>query len=145
MSDVNARLSRLYNSLETGKLELGDLAPRIRELRTRKEELDKIRVQLEADMVVQGVNKVDASIVKSYARDLHTLLEESEISKKKAFLKTFIKRITAKGNKLMVNYRLPLPDKSRDELALSVLPTDTLGGAKWTEQRTFRLAFRLAT
>jgi len=36
--------------------------------------LRKIRIKIEADTVVQGVHKVDASIVKSYARDLHTIL-----------------------------------------------------------------------
>jgi len=118
----DARLSRLYDSLETGKLELDDLAPRIKELRTRKDELGKTRVQLEADMVVQGVNEVDASIVKIYAKDLHALLEEAEISERKAFLKSLIKKITVDGNKVTVNYKLPLPEKSKDELTLSVLP-----------------------
>ena len=73
---------------------MDDLAPRIKELRVRKEELGKLRVQVEADMVVEGVRKVDASTVKSYAKDLHNLLEESEISERKAFLKSFITRIT---------------------------------------------------
>ena len=130
INDINARLARLYDSLETGRLDLDDLAPRIKELRTRKEELGRTRMQIEADMVVQGVHRVDASIVKTYARDLHTLLEEAEISERKAFLKSFIKKITVDGDRVTVNYRLPLPDKSKDELALAVLPIDTFGGAE---------------
>ena len=111
--------------METGKLELSDLAPRIKELKARQDELNRTRVQIEADIVVQGVHEVDASTVKNYARDLHSLLEESELSEKKVFLKSFIDRITVNGNMATVNYRLPLPDKRRDELDLSVLPIDT--------------------
>ncbi len=33
--DIRARLSQLYDALETGKLSLDDLAPRIRELKKR--------------------------------------------------------------------------------------------------------------
>jgi len=39
--------------------------------------------------------------------------------------------------KVTVNYKLPLPDNNKDELALSVLPIDTLGGAG--EARTLDL------
>ncbi len=81
-------------------------------------------------MVIHGVHRVESSIVKAYARDLHTLLEESEISERKAFLKSFIESIVVDGDKVKVNYKLPLPDKSKDEFALSVLPIDTLGGLK---------------
>ena len=44
MSDVKNRLSRLYDALEAGKIELNDLAPRIKELRARQKELNKTRV-----------------------------------------------------------------------------------------------------
>jgi site-specific DNA recombinase len=44
-------------------------------------------------MVVQGVGKVDVDIVKAYAQDLRSLLEESDFTERKAFLRSFIKRI----------------------------------------------------
>ncbi|MFH1662681.1 MAG: recombinase family protein [Chloroflexota bacterium] len=56
--DVQARLSRLYDALETGKLTLDELAPRIKELKARSDELMKNRVQFEVDMVAQGVAHV---------------------------------------------------------------------------------------
>ena len=48
LRDVNARLARLYDTLETGRLDINDLAPRIKELRTRQEGLLKTRVVAEA-------------------------------------------------------------------------------------------------
>ena len=44
LRDIRARLSRLYDALETGKLDLDDLAPRIKELKTRQDELNKSKI-----------------------------------------------------------------------------------------------------
>ena len=57
-------------------MNLDDLAPRIKELKAKQDELSKARVQTEADMVVAGVQHVDVETVKSYAQDLRSLLEE---------------------------------------------------------------------
>jgi len=93
LEDTKARLSRLYEVLETGKLNLDDLAPRLRELKSRQDELGKIRIQLETEAVVRGVEQVDTALVKAYAQDLRSLLEEADITERKAFLRSFIKRI----------------------------------------------------
>jgi len=91
LNDVRIRLSKLYDALETGKLSLDDLAPRIKELRTRQYELSKARLQLEAEKITRGIKHVDAEVIKSYARDLKSLLEEADIAESKAFLRSFIK------------------------------------------------------
>jgi hypothetical protein len=40
VADVTQRLDRLYDALETGKIKLEDLAPRIQQLRIRQEQLE---------------------------------------------------------------------------------------------------------
>jgi chromosome segregation ATPase len=65
LNDVKSRLSKLYDALETGKLGLDDLSPRIKQLKARQDELAKARVQVEADMVVEGVQHVEVEAVKS--------------------------------------------------------------------------------
>ena len=79
--------------LETDKLNLDELAPRLRELKRRQDELNKARIQIEADIIVQGAEEVDINMVKSYVRDLRSLLEEPDIIERKAFLRSFIKRV----------------------------------------------------
>lgn len=74
LNDIRARLSKLYDALETGKLSLNDLSPRIRELRMRQDELSKARILAESEIVVRGIEHIDAEIVKSYAEDLKSLL-----------------------------------------------------------------------
>ena len=41
-------------------------------------------------------------MVKQYAQDLKTLLEEAELSERKAFLRSFVKRIEVKKGQVIV-------------------------------------------
>ncbi len=105
------------------------MAPRIKELKAKHDELSKARVQAEADIVVAGVQHVDAETVKSYAQDLKSLLEEADFTQSKTFLRSFVKRVTIEGNKAKIQYRLPVPPEGTVEEHLSVLPTVHYGGA----------------
>ena len=135
--DVESRLSRLYDVLETGKLELNDLAPRIRELRSRQDDLRKARLQAEADFLVRSVEPVDTQLVKQYAQDLKQLLEEAEFSERKSFLRSFVKRIEIKKEQATVHYNLPLPHDGHHSRSKEVLPIVTFGGAEETRTPDF--------
>jgi len=121
LRDIEPRLSRLYDALETGKLELSDIAPRIKELRNRQDELKKARVQVEADTVVQSVSHVDMAVIKAYAQDLKDLLEGADYVERKAFLRSFVKRIEVNRDQVTVRYKLPTPQNGKNE-DLEVLP-----------------------
>ncbi len=125
---MKARLTKLYEALETGKLGLDDLAPRIKELKVRQDELSKARVLLEAEMAARGVQPVDEVMVKSYARDLRGLLEESELTERRAFLRSFVKRIEVDKEQVTVHYKLPLPQDGKASEPCAVLPTATSSG-----------------
>ena len=127
--DVGDRLSKLYDALETGKLNLDDLAPRIKELKAKQDELSKARVQTEADMVVAGVQHVDVETVKSYAQDLRSLLEEADFTQSKTFLRSFVERITIEASKAKIQYRLPMPPDCKMIQYIGVLPINTPSGA----------------
>ncbi|GAI66527.1 unnamed protein product, partial [marine sediment metagenome] len=120
---------RNYDALETGKIALDDLAPRIKELRVREEELSKTRVQVEAESILQGKPYVDSDLVRSYAEDLKSLLEESDFAESKAFLRSFIKKIVISGEKATIYYNLPMPPDRKRKEQIGVLPIVTLGGA----------------
>ena len=74
MYDLENRLSRLYDALETGKLTMDDLAPRIKELRMRQDELSKTRVVAEAEMTLHRYQHIDIDAVHAYVMDLQSLL-----------------------------------------------------------------------
>ncbi len=48
LRDTKIRLSKLYDALETEKLSINELAPRIKEMREKQESLLKARVQIKA-------------------------------------------------------------------------------------------------
>ena len=116
---MRIRLSKLYDALETSKLSLDDLAPRIKELRTREDELSKARLQLEAEKITRGIKHVDAEVIKSYARDLKLLFEEADITESKAFLRSFIKRIEIDKRQAVVHYNLPMPPDGKRRVTWS--------------------------
>ncbi len=128
LDDVRIRLSRLYEALETGKLSLDDLAPRIKEQRLREAELSKGRLQLEAEMLVQGPKHVDSESIKAHARDLKAILNEDETKTSKTFLRTFIKRIEINRKEVTIQYTLPVPPQGRTVENVPVLPIDTSSG-----------------
>jgi site-specific DNA recombinase len=122
--DIGARLSSLYDALETRKLDLDDLAPRTKELKMKQGELSRARVQAEADIVMAGVQHLDVGMVKSYAQDLRTLLEEADFTQSKTFLRSFVKRITIEISKAKIHYCIPMsPNREKTQL-VGVLPIE---------------------
>ena len=57
--DVNHRLERLYDVIETGKLNLDDLVLRIRKLRSRQDQLQARRIEVESHMSDRKVELAD--------------------------------------------------------------------------------------
>jgi DNA invertase Pin-like site-specific DNA recombinase len=132
LHDVNSRLAKLYDALETGQLNMNDLAPRIRELRVQQDGLLKTRVIVEAEMTLHGVQHVDAEQVKTYASDLRSLLTETDIARSKRFLRTFVEKIMIHGETGTIYYKLPVPShwKETEEVVLPTVPPSGAGGIR---------------
>ncbi len=105
--------------------------------------MDKTRIQVEAEMVVQGTEHVDIELIKSYAEDLRGLLEEVGHIEYKAFLRSFVKRIIIDGQTAVIQYNVLMPPDGKRKQKVGVLPIDTLGGARVTIGRTFSTTFVL--
>ena len=56
------------------------------------------------------------------------LLEASELAKRKAFIRSFVKEITVTGNKVIVIYNMPILDKKHRHRRESVLSIVYSGG-----------------
>jgi len=126
--NISARLDRLYDAIETGKIRLDDLTPRIRELRNRQERLLSRRSELEAAMSDRKVELADLSTVRSYVSDLRNTLNESPLSERRAFIRSFVKEIIVNKTEVQLNYTLPLLQKGLAEERLAVPPIVHDGG-----------------
>ena len=128
ITDINHRLGRLYDAIETGKLNLDDVVVRIRDLRQRQEQLQARRIEIESQMSDRKVELADLETVSCYVDELHELLKEGTLAERRTFIKSFIKEIRVTGNEALLTYTMPiLPEKVTIEKE-GVLPTVQYGG-----------------
>jgi len=94
-------------------------------------------------MTLQGYQNIDIDAVHSYVMDLQNILDESEVAQRKAFLRSFVKKIVVEKEKVKLYYNLPVPPDGRKMDTVGVLPTDTPSGDRVSIGRTFEVAFNL--
>ena len=131
ISDTDRRLDRLYDALETGRIQLVDLAPRIQQLRQRKEQLQAAKWKLEQQLSEGRVELADSDTVARYASDLRDLLNQTPLVERKAFIRSFVKEVRVTGEEALLTYTIPMTSEGVTEERLAVLSTGRDGGQYW--------------
>ena len=108
INTVNQRLERLYDALETGSLQLADLAPRIQRLRHKQEQLHAARLELENLLSDRKVELADIETVKSCVEELKNTLDDTSITERKSFIKSFVREVRVAGSEVSLDYTPPL-------------------------------------
>ena len=130
--NVSHRLERLYDAIETGNIKLDDLAPRIHELRDQQEKLQARRAQIDNFLSDRRVELASPEIVSLYINDLRNLLNNSSLSERKAFIRSFVKEVKVTGDDVLLTYTMPLTPGGISEENVGVLSTVQYGGRYWT-------------
>ena len=127
---INAghRLERLYDAIEMSKLELDDIAPRIKELRNRQERLQARKAQIQSYLSDRKVELASPEIVWEYVEDLRNILNNSSLSERKAFIRSFVKEVKVTGEDVLLTYTIPLTPDGISEEKIGVLSTVQHGG-----------------
>ena len=131
LADLGERLGRLYDALETGKVDLDDLTPRIKKLKERRDLISRARGEVEETLIDGKIEVVNREVVLSYISDLSAVLETGTVSERRAFLSSFIESIETKDTAITVRYTLPLPPGEADLDPEKVLDFVGFGGPKW--------------
>ncbi len=131
VADVDRRLDRLYDAVETGKLDNADLAPRIKQLRERKDNLQARKWELEWQLKEQRVELADIGAVTRYVEDLRNILSEGSIVERKSFIKSFVKKVEVTGSEVCLTYTIPLSKGGLTREQIPVLSTVHYGGQYW--------------
>ena len=127
-------MGRLYDAIETGKVELNDLAPRIQALRHQEDQLEASWLDSEEALTQRRIKLADAEVVRSYVDNLRDVLSKSPLTEQKAFIRSFVKEIKVTGKEVLLTYTVPLsPDRISDGMA-GVL--DTVRGSRAHRTRT---------
>ena len=130
--EVSHRLGKLYDALETDKLGLDDLAPRIQELRQRQETLSLAKQELEDKYSDRRVQLSDLKFIEKCADDLKELLStKSSLAERRSFIRSFVKDIRVKDSKAELFYTIPLPPNDVTHSEAEVLSLVQLGRASW--------------
>ncbi len=122
IEEMDNRLSKLYDAVETGEFKGGELAPRIKALSEKKEELLQAKAGAEEILRYKSVDMADPQVVQEYADDLRSLLAKSSIIEQRSFLKSFVERIEVDESEAKVYYTIPMPPHSVSEETVGVLP-----------------------
>jgi site-specific DNA recombinase len=130
IADADRRLERLYDALETGRIQLVDLAPRIQQLRQRRGQLEAARLQLEQEISARRVELADEETVAHCVSDLRNLLSESPLAERKSFVRSFVKEVKVTGDSVLLTYTIPMLPKGSTEEMLPVLSIVHDGGAE---------------
>ena len=144
IAGAGGRLERLYDALETGKIGVEDLAPRIQQLRLKQELLETRKRELEASLSDRRVELTDMEAVTRCVEDLRDLLEESELTERKAFVRSFVREVRVIGNEVLLTYTMPFPPEKISEERTGILYSVHPSGAGVSIGRTFSTTFALA-
>jgi len=123
LAEAEGRLAKLYDALETGEFGSGELAPRIKSLFQKKEDLTRARAESQEALRHHTVQLADANVVRGYVEDLRGILESSGSVERKAFLKSFVEGIEVEPSQVTVKYTIPVwPEPTPASDAVGVLP-----------------------
>ena len=138
LKKVSTKLSKLYSVLESGKLDLGDLAPRIKGLRAEQRELQERRNQLLSCKQSENHQTLDSEVIISYVNELENVLSQASFLQQKTFLRSFIKRVEINRETVTIDYTIPVPIDNNKTSSKEVLRIDKTGSPGRT--RTYNLA-----
>ncbi len=86
-------------------------------------------------MIVKGEDKVNIAEIKECAGDLRNLLEEADLTERKGFLRSFVKRIEVDKTEVKIRYKLPVLQKEtsdKDEVVYLLIPLVRFFEANWS-------------
>lgn len=88
---LQGRLNRLYEALESGHVDLADVGPRIKLAREQVEAAESRKAAVEAEE--ESAPRFTPAEVNRQAADLRRLLEGGTLMERKAWLRTWVKRV----------------------------------------------------
>jgi hypothetical protein len=109
VEEIEKKLARYYEMLESSALNVSDVAPRLRELNGEKEALtaEIARLGAQTPRSTVFIKPSDESI-KADVGELRSTLKEGSIMHQKAFLNSFIRRINIKDLEAEIEYTCPI-------------------------------------
>ncbi len=114
ISDKTLRIDRIYEAIEGGKVDLTDVSPRLKKLNEEIAEAKQKKEYLELKIEQGEYPKADDKVLKPYVKDLYKTLKKGRLFERKAFIRSFIKKINIDYPEATIEYTIPLNAKSKN-------------------------------
>lgn len=115
LTEKQSRRAKLYEGIETGTVDLRDIAPRLKDLNQQTTDLEAQK----AELIKKHDTGEDLNIPEDYLRpfveDLRETLLEGSIAERRGFIRSFIKKIDVDYPLATLEYTVPLPVKNKDK------------------------------
>ncbi len=121
LADIDRRLEKLYEAIETSELTLEVLSPRILKLRHREEQLTAARDEAESLLERRRLELPGTEEIKVYVADFRDFLQKGTIPERKALIRNFVKGIEITGQEATLTYTIPMPSDGVTRESASVL------------------------
>jgi hypothetical protein len=109
LSDLQTRLQRWENALESGELSIEHAAQRIKELHEQRQELLKKKQALDHNgRSVKTVSAIPTARMDAYVAEMQRRLAAKQIGAKREFLQELLKEVRVHGSNVTLTYKLPL-------------------------------------
>ena len=109
LKTIDKRSKKLYEAIETGKLSLEIIAPRLNDLHKDKNallaEYSGIKQQLEQEVTLPTLTE---DKVKPVVRELKLFFKNSALVEQRSFIRSFIKKINVNLSEAEIEYTVPL-------------------------------------
>ncbi len=112
LAEVQHRLDRIWQVIETSNLDAADAGDRIREHKQRQEQLEIAAVKARNVLAERRQLLDRADVIAVFAAQMSEFLLTSQLTETKAFINSFVKRITVRPGRAVIRYAIPMPEDS---------------------------------
>lgn len=117
------KLDNLYRVLETGKIDIEDIAPRIKELRSLIDGYKNQQIAL-TQKPHTPLEPMTKAQLKAYVEDLGNLLLSGTFTEQKSFIKSFVRKIVVENGRVNILYTYPVTGAEESLGNLEVLGSE---------------------
>ncbi|MFC1808150.1 recombinase family protein [Candidatus Omnitrophota bacterium] len=106
-SDLQNRVMRQYEAIESGVIDISLVAPRLKELKTQRESLHKEITYYENLNNRHQPIHISRATIDGFRKEMEEIFVGNNIQEKREFLKKFIEKIIIKEDKIEIVYYAP--------------------------------------
>ena len=134
IDEKTKRLDRLYETIESGNVDLSDIGPRLKTLNDEIAACKRQREYLEVKLERNDYPEPTDEDLKPYVEDLQKTLQKGSLFERKSFIRSFIKQVVVGQPHATLEYTIPL-NKESENPRTEVLAFNLNGSPAWDRTR----------